>query len=362
MASIFWGRSILVFNAAMQSGTRETNMPDPAGRAQHSAAPVEGGTQGGGQQLALLRPGKIRLRKHIDVENGFVEIAQHCLLTIELNRNQWLENGFADGLHQMRVGLRRMHSTLQLFKDAIRLPDDLALELRWLTSVLGPARDWEVFCGTTLPQLIARSAVKADLALLQKEAAAIAQKQGLEAKAAVQSPRYDSLLSALNLWLDKRAWRSDLRVTDGAAGRDKQVMPLALFASAGLVRRHRNLARCGARLDVGDPATHHRLRIAVKRARYTVEFFRSFFPAKTVRRYLKTLDVLQDSLGSLNDMAVACTLLDALAKSPRGAAGPALAELAMEIAFARGFLVATMAQQMESLAHCRLPEKLPALG
>jgi len=347
----------------MQSGKRETNMPISAERAQHSAAPVEEGIQGGGgQRLALLRPGKIRLRKHIDVENGLVAIAQHCLLTIELNRKLWLENDFADGLHQMRVGLRRLRSALQLFKDAIRLPDDLALELRWLVSVLGPARDWEVFCGITLPQLIVRSAAKADLALLQKEAMAIAQEQAREARAAVQSPRYGSLLSALNLWLDKRAWRDDLHVTAGAAGRGKQAMPLAVFASTRLVRRHRSLVRCGARLDVGDPATHHRLRIAVKRARYTVEFFRSLYPAKAIRRYLKTLDVLQDSLGSLNDMAVACTLLDALATSPRGAVGPALAELATETAFARGFLVATMAQKMESLAHCRLPEKLPALG
>ena len=316
---------------------------------QRSAAPVEADEAGG--RLAPLPPGKIRLHKHADIENGFVKIAHHCLLTIEWNRRAWLESDFADGLHQMRVGLRRLRSALQLFKDAFHLPDALAGELRWLLSVLGPARDWEVFCATTLPQVDACSAGQADLGFLQKEAATKARETRRAAMAAVQSPRYHSLRLALNLWLDNRAWHDN----SDAAGR---AMPLAAFAADRLTHRHRSLVRSGSKLDVGDPDTHHRLRIAVKRARYTVEFFQPLFPARPIRRYLLTLNALQDQLGTLNDLAVACILLETLAKSRRRGRSSRL----IELAFVRGFLVATMRQKMEVLAHCRLPEKLPPLG
>ena len=47
----------------------------------------------------------------------------------------------------------------------------------------------------------------------------------------------------------------------------------------------------------------HRLRIALKKLRYTAEFFAPLYPRKDVKRYLKRLRGLQNHLGELNDVA-----------------------------------------------------------
>ena len=47
----------------------------------------------------------------------------------------------------MRVGLRRLRAGISLFSDvlSIKRADDIKIELRWLTSALGPAREIDVF-------------------------------------------------------------------------------------------------------------------------------------------------------------------------------------------------------------------------
>jgi CHAD domain-containing protein len=47
----------------------------------------------------------------------------------------------------------------------------------------------------------------------------------------------------------------------------------------------------------------HRLRIALKKLRYTAEFFAPLYPKKDVARYLQKLRGLQNNLGDLNDAA-----------------------------------------------------------
>src|SRR5215510_12664662 len=51
-----------------------------------------------------------------------------------------------EGVHQMRVGLRRLRAAMSLFADILQDPQTAALkeELKWLTGELGPARELEV--------------------------------------------------------------------------------------------------------------------------------------------------------------------------------------------------------------------------
>jgi triphosphatase len=50
------------------------------------------------------------------------------------------------GVHQMRVGLRRLRAAISLFAGILQDPQTAALkdELKWLTGELGPARELEV--------------------------------------------------------------------------------------------------------------------------------------------------------------------------------------------------------------------------
>jgi adenylate cyclase len=69
-----------------------------------------------------------------------------------------------------------------------------------------------------------------------------------------------------------------------------------------------------------DASQLHVLRIACKNLRYSVELFSSLYEAKKTKRYLAALMKLQETLGELNDHAVAIRLLaemeqDALPKT-----------------------------------------------
>ena len=56
-------------------------------------------------------------------------------------------------------------------------------------------------------------------------------------------------------------------------------------------------------------ADDHRLRIALKKLRYSVELFGSLFDERDVSGYLARLAPLQDALGLANDLRVAHELI-----------------------------------------------------
>jgi CHAD domain-containing protein len=55
--------------------------------------------------------------------------------------------GHPEGVHQMRVGLRRLRAAISLFSNILEVSETSAIksELKWLTEELGPAREFEVF-------------------------------------------------------------------------------------------------------------------------------------------------------------------------------------------------------------------------
>jgi CHAD domain-containing protein len=67
----------------------------------------------------------------------------------------------------------------------------------------------------------------------------------------------------------------------------------------------------------GSPRKLHKLRLASKRLRYTLELFRPCYPVGLEER-LDTLRKLQDSLGEVNDAVASARLLrDALKRQPK---------------------------------------------
>jgi len=61
----------------------------------------------------------------------------------------------AEGVHQMRVGLRRLRAAISLFGDIVTGRDTEVLkdELKWLTEELGPARDLDVLAKEAIAPL-----------------------------------------------------------------------------------------------------------------------------------------------------------------------------------------------------------------
>ena len=239
--------------------------------------------------------------------------------------DHWLQNEAAavagddpEGVHQMRVGLRRLRSALSLFAEAI--PADqlgwLKEDTKWAANSLGPARDWDVFLDSLLAPTMAARPDDRTLAALQRAAQA-ARADGYEqVHAAVASSRYTRFLLRLGGWLEGKRWRDggDQRI---AAWQDRPIVELADHL---LSKRHKAVLKLGDGFADLPTEKRHEVRIALKKLRYATEFFRSLYGQKKVKPYLNALSGLQNTIGHLNDVAVAGRLLDELTGAANGPA------------------------------------------
>lgn len=91
--------------------------------------------------------GKLSLAKDTTLEQVLIDLVHHCLNHLQANEPVALTTDDAEGVHQMRVALRRLRAALRLFKPS--LPEDqydwAVAEAKWLTAELSSARAWDVF-------------------------------------------------------------------------------------------------------------------------------------------------------------------------------------------------------------------------
>lgn len=257
---------------------------------------------------------RLELTPTMTVEAALCGILRNGLNHFAANEACALAGTEPEGVHQMRVALRRLRSAASLFRRFI--PADrygwLAGELRWLAGSLGPARDWDVF----LSELVAPvrvglgsgAALVDDLTAL--EAAADAKRRaGYEAaRAAILSERYGRFQLELAAWVESRGWRAQ-PVNEHSV---KLFAPIGDLADSLLDKRMRRARRIGRGFAHLAAAQRHELRIALKKLRYAADFFRGLYDDKAARRFIAQLGALQDALGHLNDVATASRLIQSL--------------------------------------------------
>ena len=196
-------------------------------------------------------------------------------------------------LHQLRVGARRFLSALRTFRPLLKRKPAKAIvqELRDAMQVFGAARDWDVFL-ETLERAGATKALVSSAT--QQRMYATTQARALAGSAAFRETQ-----SHVRAWLEKDPWRASAKPMQAILG----------YASDSLDRAQRQLRKRARDIDWRDRRERHRVRIALKRLRYACDFFADCFPGRPVRPFLARLSELQDTLGELNDLSVAHTLL-----------------------------------------------------
>ncbi|MDQ2106300.1 CYTH and CHAD domain-containing protein [Azospirillum isscasi] len=138
-------------------------------------------------------------------------IVRHGLRLLLANEACALAGGDVEGLHQMRVALRRLRTAIRLFRPLTGEPDACRAGdgIRWFSRQLGPARDWDVLLSQGVEPFAATGKAPADT--LTALAAAVREARRAPAQAAVeaiQSPRCAGLILALGSWLEDGAWQS----------------------------------------------------------------------------------------------------------------------------------------------------------
>lgn len=209
----------------------------------------------------------------------------------------------------MRVALRRMRAALSDFREIIPFAQVawLKRETKWLITSLGTARDWDVFLSELLAPVQAARPGDAGLSKLRMAAEAEREKGYTKARRAIGSPRYSALLARMRRWLSTKSW------LQGSNRTRKSFDELAAkLAGRLLTKRHKAVLKLGRDFKKLSAQERHQLRIALKKLRYTAEFFRSLYPKKREKTYFHALAQLQNSLGHMNDIVVADHLLKRL--------------------------------------------------
>ena len=231
-------------------------------------------------------------------DEAFRRIAHACLDHLLHNEDAAL-SGDVEGIHQMRVAVRRLRAMLSAFSPLLphaqrrRVSD----ELRWLAGLFGDARNLDVFADSLLAS--ARDALPAAPEFDRLARALERRRRAAHAgvRSGISSLRYTETLLEVLRWLDGDDWH----LAGAAALHD----PIALLAPRMLDRFRNQVAKRARKFHHQSPNKRHRLRIALKKLRYAAEMFGSVYEPAAVKQFIQRLKRLQDDLGDANDVRVA---------------------------------------------------------
>ena len=235
-------------------------------------------------------------------EHGAGLLRQHTKALVRWH-GPVLENRDPEPLHQMRVSMRRLRTTLEQFGPALVLPKGVSAErVAKPLRRLGMARDLDVL-GQRLDQALVPQLSKAEARQLKPVLKQLRRERELAHGAVVatlQSSSYLALVAQLQGWLKDpqfSAW--------GESALDGWVWELQLPALGEL------LLHPGWLVDqLGDQGEAvHALRIAIKHARYGLEALGPMAGPGT-RRWIGRFKAAQDLLGELNDGEVLRRAID----------------------------------------------------
>jgi inorganic triphosphatase YgiF len=254
-----------------------------------------------GERPAPAKATATALAPELTVSDAFRAIAWTTLNHLQVNEHGMLEGRDPEYLHQMRVALRRLRSAFGEFTAVLpkTTANSLLTEFKWLAGVLGPARDWDVFVFDTLPPMREAFAEHAALKRFSRECMRLRRETHRKARRAVASARYQRLVLDFAAWITAEKWVVEADEVPFATARS----PAREFAAAVLERRYARVRKRGRKLRQSSLAELHRLRIAVKKLRYAMDFLATVFAAKRARNMLSHLSRLQNILGAMNDAA-----------------------------------------------------------
>lgn len=264
------------------------------------------------------RPRKLRLDPSVTLDEAFATILRSCFLHLLQSLPAAEDGRNPEGVHQLRVSLRRLRSALDLMRSvgALKDLDALRSEAKWLAQELSAARDWDVFRLETLPTIAKACPAVAGFDALGRAAARSQSDAYRRAHHALDDRRCAVFLIGLGHWIETRGWRNDVAAEDLG----QLAEPAVNFAQRILSEQYAKVLKRGRRFKSLTIEQLHRVRLATKRLRYLGEFLLPLYEdRKSTRRFSRRLAGLQEELGAFNDMAVTASLLARLDAEPDSA-------------------------------------------
>ena len=236
---------------------------------------------------------RVPLRRRMPADDAFRTTVLECLAQVGGNAPA-IRGRNPQGVHQVRVGLRRLQMALQSF--GLETPELKALGKRGraIADAFGPARELDVFADALFKPVQRKYAEHESFAAF---ALALRHARGEawdDALAEVLNPEFGTFLN------DVAAAAENL---PGGGVRLGKVSRRALAAHWKKARKR------GRKVKKTFDERTHKLRIALKKLRYAAEFFAPLYPESKTRPYLRALKDVLGRMGDANDVhGIAATL------------------------------------------------------
>ncbi|WP_218064137.1 CHAD domain-containing protein [Nguyenibacter vanlangensis] len=215
----------------------------------------------------------------------------------------------AEGVHQVRVALRRFRVLTRLLRrdNPNVVLEGVSAHAKVLAKAVGDARNWDVLLMTTLPNLQPLGLMDLDATkTLAPRAEPMRRSAYAQARQALTGQDAAQLQTILDQMVEGELWVAPL----AAMAQDSLQEPAIDFSARHLERLHRKALRAGRDFALLPPQDRHRLRVALKKLRYTAEFFRGLYAdSDQTKDFIKKLSALQDVLGMDSDVLTTRYLL-----------------------------------------------------
>lgn len=220
-------------------------------------------------------------------EAALAALVTGCALEIDRHLAQVMETAAPEGPHKTRVALRRLTTALDAFAPLLRRSAAQALrrEAKRIFRRLGEVRDVDVYLETLAARDRDRLAPEAE-ALREATRTALRERGAL-----AFAPGLERALAGEDLFRSGRT---------GLAARNQ---PVPALARAALDRARQRCRAHGKSLKAMGTRERHEFRKDMKTLRYLTEFFAGLWPEGASAPTLAAMQVMQDDLGLLNDMA-----------------------------------------------------------
>lgn len=262
--------------------------------------------------------------------------------------------GDADGVHDLRVGIRKVRAAISVLEETILDRGALRREdakLSRLFSALGDVRDHDV--------LVARVKRTAKRKRLDKKATAKLRRE-LDDRGRGAAKKLRAVLRAPDArrLFGKVCHRAQRAVAKAGPHGDDRRFLVRHFASSVLLRRFETVLA----YEVVMPApidVLHRLRVAIKKLRYAVDFFGDALGSHA-GRLDRSLQTAQDQLGDLHDHHVAREMVTSVEgkRSAKANDANALGKLRRADDAEAARLLATFTRTWKTLAEGKLASEL----
>lgn len=254
--------------------------------------------------------------------------------------------GDAEGIKQMRVGLRRLRAIAKLFQaslgnDALRQIVPVA---KGFGKTLGHVRDLDVFATITMPAIMAADTLEeSDTGVLFALVSGIESKrhaahQGVAGL--MSSPEFTDFCLRLTEYITTTGWQRTCHDDLNCRAR--------VYGAKALDKRLRKVMTLGADLASAPAHARHPLRLELKKIRYALHAFRPLYAKDLRKPYLSALSRLQDEFGLLND-AVVARQMALTAAAPAGRARKYDITRALGASFVIGWSARQLERQSEAV-------------